>query len=641
MSFSALLLIPLPGSLQAADATAVWAPDPMETIYDGPDYFDRNDPACEIRLAGARNGSFSGQVVVCYKSPAPPPAVRVGDLRLAAGKVDPGAGGADSGKAEKVQGASGGRNPAGAASGEGAATIPASAIQVRYALPTGVNGIQKLPAGCRGIFDALADFPPQGEATTYPVWITVNVPPGAAAGDYEGKISVAGRDVTVRISVAAWTLPDPADFATFVDFIESPESVALRYEVPLWSDRHFELIGTCFRLLAQVGNKTLYIPLAGKSNLGNEHTMIRWIRAGGKKEFKHDFSPFEKYIDAALRNGLKPKVVIAHVYEDFYGGSQGKDGLGGVLVDLLDPATGKVETMEGPGHNNAIEGWENYPEDHYNFWKSVFDGMLERMKARGIGEDALGLGLSRDMMPGKPTIENLKKAAPSAGWVSHAHGLRFGLHGMRGACCTTVWNARFPRSPEERLYGWRRKEVALHNDRDIWKPEFPSQLVRSRILGEINIAGQQRGFGRMSADFWPCLKGRDGKISVSIASRFPKSDWVQLNLRQTPYLYPGPNGALSTIRFEMMREGLQECEARIFIEKALLDAEAKKKIGGELAAKCQNLLDERVGMLLASIRKEKAEGLAASDAGAFVKSGWRDKSAALFAAAADVAAVTK
>jgi hypothetical protein len=353
--------------------------------------------------------------------------------------------------------------------------------------------------------------------------------------------------------------------------------------------------------------------------------------------FRHDFAPFEKYLDAALKNGIRPKVVIAHVYEDFYGGSQGKGGAGGVLVDLLDPATGKTETMEGPGHNNGIEGWPNYPEDHYNFWKPVFDGMIERMKARGIGEDALGLGLSRDMMPGKPTIENLKKAAPSAGWVSHAHGLRFGLHGMRGACCTTVWNARFPKSPEERLYGWRRKEVALHNDRDIWKPDFPSQLVRSRTLGELNITGQQRGFGRMSADFWPCLKDRNGRITVSISSRFPKSDWVQLNLRQTPYLYPGPNGALSTIRFEMMREGIQECEARIFIEKALLDKDLRTKVGEELAAKCQAMLDDRVRMLLGSLQKGKAEGLVASDA-SFAKSDWQAKSAALFASAAEIAA---
>ena len=61
-----------------------------------------------------------------------------------------------------------------------------------------------------------------------------------------------------------------------------------------------------------------------------------------------------------------------------------------------------------------------------------------------------------------------------------------------------------------------------------------------------------------------------------------------------PLLATGPAGPVSTSRFEMFREGLQECEARIFIEKALLDPAKRKKLGEELAGRCQELLDERV-----------------------------------------------
>jgi len=261
------------------------------------------------------------------------------------------------------------------------------------------------------------------------------------------------------------------------------------------------------------------------------------------------------------------------------------------------------------------------------------------MKARGIEDKALGFGLSRDMMPGKATIINLKKVAPFAGWVSHSHGLRKSMHGMRAAYATTVWNARFPKSADEHLYGWRQKIPALHNDRDIWKPPYDSQLVRSRVLGELNITGKQRGFGRMSADFWPCLKDKKGR-RYSIASRFPRSNWVQLNLRQTPYLYPGPDGALSTIRYEMMREGVQECEARICLEKILLDDARKAKLGEEPAAKCRAMLDERVGALLTSVRKKgkkKAKMLEASD-GSFAESNWQELSARLYAAAAEAEA---
>jgi len=113
--------------------------------------------------------------------------------------------------------------------------------------------------------------------------VTVNVPADAAPGMYEGTLAVAGRQIPVKLTVAGWTLPKPADYETYVDFIESPESVALRYDVPLWSDKHFALLGSCFDQLGKIGNKTLFLPLAAMANLGNEHTIVRWIKTEKEK----------------------------------------------------------------------------------------------------------------------------------------------------------------------------------------------------------------------------------------------------------------------------------------------------------------------------------------------------------------------
>jgi len=44
----------------------------------------------------------------------------------------------------------------------------------------------------------------------------------------------------------------------------------------------------------------------------------------------------------------------------------------------------------------------------------------------------------------------------------------------------------------------------------------------------------------------------------------------------------------------VFREGLQECEARIAIEEALSDPQLRVKLGSELAARCEKLLDERL-----------------------------------------------
>jgi hypothetical protein len=597
MALLALAWLAAPGR-----AGEVRTPGPLTPVYEGSgEQPGKGEAGPVVRLFGARGGAFSGQVVVSAAAEAKGFGARASDLGLKGG---------------------GGK-------------IPAAAIEVRYALPTGANGIAKMPAGVTGIFDALSPKPRE-QGTVHPVWVTVNVPADAAAGEYEGRVSVAGGEVPIRLSVAAWTLPKPGEYLTWVDFIESPESVALRYEVPLWSDRHFELMAGCFAQLGRVGNKTLYLPLAGKSNLGNEQTVVRWIKTGKEKEFKHDFKPLERYLDIFIKNVGKPKVVICHLYENFYGGNMGwppeKEGhWRGVSVTVLDPETGKTETMEGPGFLRKNAGFPDYPQDTVNFWKPVLEGIRERLKERGLGEEVIAAGLSNDIdcwhsgLP-KPGLDGtLLAAAPYMKWVHQGHGNRGCKLPM--AYQTNVWGIRFPKDPAEvRFYGWQRKDVVLHNDRDIWKESFATQLMRSRLLGEGNIAGNQRGFGRMSADLWACVK--DGRAH-GIASRFPDSSWVQLNLRQTPYLYPGPEGALGAVRLEMMREGVQECEARIFIEKALVDKGLRARLGEELAGRCQELLDERVRALLAGWNKSAAE---------YVEGPWQERSGKLFAAAAEVAA---
>ena len=74
---------------------------------------------------------------------------------------------------------------------------------------------------------------------------------------------------------------------------------------------------------------------------------------------------------------------------------------------------------------------------------------------------------------------------------------------------------------------------------------------------------------------------------------YPQSQWHNCNLA-SHLLDPGPNGPVATSRYEMMREGVQECEARIAIERVLLDPQAAGQLGPDLAGNAQQLLDERV-----------------------------------------------
>jgi hypothetical protein len=148
------------------------------------------------------------------------------------------------------------------------------------------------------------------------------------------------------------------------------------------------------------------------------------------------------------------------------------------------------------------------------------------------------------------------------------------------------------------------------------------------------------------------LRNKNGDRQGFVWSRYPESDWRNLCLFSY-LLAPGPKGPGTTTRFEAFREGLQEAEARIFIEKALLDPARSAKLGPELARKCRDLLDARLAMMFRSMSNLQMIG-GGNDAGSqyatgwrwaagpfgqvwFIGSGWQQRSEDLYALAGEVA----
>lgn len=78
--------------------------------------------------------------------------------------------------------------------------------------------------------------------------------------------------VPVAVTVHDWTLPEPRDDRTFMDLIQSPETVALRYQVPLWSEAHWRLLEPSLRLLGEIGDRSIYVRMINGSHLGDTQT---------------------------------------------------------------------------------------------------------------------------------------------------------------------------------------------------------------------------------------------------------------------------------------------------------------------------------------------------------------------------------
>ncbi|HUS47193.1 MAG TPA: glycoside hydrolase domain-containing protein [Phycisphaerae bacterium] len=618
----------------------------VSDIHDQEDSPAAGAPAF-VRIVAARNGTYSGKVVAGSSGP-------IRGLKAACGALK----------------------------APGGAVIPASAVQVRYGLPWASGRSRRTPNACLSE-TPLAECAASGRGgAAAPVWVTIRVPKEASPGLYMAELTVSAQGarptrVPLRLTVVDWTLPDPSDYVSWVDLYQVPDTSAVEYGVPLWSERHWQYIARSLKLLGELGNKTLYIPLIAHTNMGNAETMVRWIEKG-QNRFGYDFSIAEKYLDLAAKHLGEPKVVTLVVWELYMlpdsaamsddearsGGWQGRAGrvvrarqamnirqrggkLGmGPLVTEVDPATGKTENVFLPPYTE--------PQSRA-LWAPVISGMRQRLRKRSPAATMM-LGVGSDAPPSKAEVAFFSPLTGNAPWVVQSH---YGhptdklLHGIaKVGYQTRVWggirfadgqrqtNQQLPPSSESQ-HGWKSPDRVAVFERNAGLDTYP--VARWRFFVETCITSTACGVGRLGGDFWFAIKDKRGRRAGNVAARYPESHRRNLNLCNC-ILAPAPEGPAATDRYEAFREGLQECEARIVIERSLIDARLRARLGPELARRGQAALDERLKCMWKSLSNNPgapAPGMWRWHPGIaghkwFLSSGWQDRSAKLYQLAGEV-----
>jgi len=617
------------------------------------DFGDATEPLRPVRLVAARGGTFSGKVVAGSTKP-------IQGLKATAGNLTGDAG-----------------------------TIPASAVRIRYAIPWGNEWLVIPYAGqlapyprAADVFGALLEkpleeFPVRQKEPTrsrymvhtpnqpepvagavVPIWMTVTVPADAKPGTYAGRVRIEARgekpvSVPLEVRVADWALPDPQDYRTWVELVQSPDTLTVHYDMPLWSERHWKMIDRTMKTMGEVGSRVLHIPLIAQTNLGHEQSMVRWVRkAGGGWDW--DLSVLDRYLDSAQKHMGRPKIIVFWVWDIYLIEKEkyhGKDHLileqaiaardamrgTGPMVTVVDPEGGKPETVSLPPYKDpSSEG----------LWRPLMAKIVARLKARGL-EKTMMLGMINDTRPAKEEVAFFDKLLPGVPWVSQAHGgfrHKTLLHGIaRIGYQARVWGVHF--SATESLHGWKLPFLLAYYDRD--RSLTPKTPALWSHLAEMTITGDQRGIGRLGADFWPVYKDRRGRLRAYVWMRYPHSSWRNLDLHSY-CLAPGPDGPVATPHFEYLREGVEHCEARILLEEALLDPQLREKLGEKLAARCQGALDERQAAMVKGMahhqmddpnnRRPTTWRSSSEIAGHmwFVGSGWQERSEMLFDLAGEV-----
>ncbi len=508
-----LIIFALAGSLTAAP---VWTPDPLEDIAPGAAGNFTLQPQ-PIRIVAPINGIASGQVVV-----------------------------------------KGGITGARASDLTGPGRIPASAISFRCA-------VAAIPerGWSFGRFDALVPRPVKGDGIQ-PLWVTVRVPADAAPGQYRGAIAVSGATVPLELTVGKFHLPHPRDWASFVSTVESPEAVAWTYGVPMWSDAHLEKLAASLHLQGQLGNDVGHMTVVRKTHFGNDHGTIVFRKERGK--FVPDFGYAEKYM--ALYDKLvgKPKVFWIYLWEKVITTPESTT----VPISVIGP-DGKLTEDDIPKYGLG-------PAD--DAWRALIDGLRQRAAALGWDPACIMAGAAADGRPTPESIAFFNSFQPPVRWVvfSHWRGDKISLPDTVISDGLIVGFGESPDGPSNRDFvkmtqlggGWSSEKHFLFASSFRGWVVQESPAVQYRFMPDATISGDKiDGFTRLGLDGW-MVTHPETKDRTATLTRY-RNSWHNLwRYNPTSITAPGAEGAIATIRYEMVREGLQEAEARVVLEKALV-----------------------------------------------------------------------
>jgi len=556
----------------------VWNVAASETVTSF-DYGDPQDALRPVAIDALKNSVFSGRLAVSSAQAIQDLKVTVGELALARGN----------GK------------------------LPASAVHVCCAEPAVPEKCWTPPHRYNGLVAAIpAEIPvvqappPREDYLCQPItrpgqtsgavaslWLTVRVPKQAPAGKYQGTITVAAEGlkttaVPLEVLVHDWTLPDPKDFRVHNLIFTSQEAVARHYGVPLWSERHFELMGKSLALLAEVNSREIPVNLCidfyGLG--GNSESMVRWIKQADGS-FKHDFSLFDKYLDLVAKHCGKPCPLRLNCWGEVkeYKAYQEKKQVQhscAIGVTVADPSGGKLERLDQPCPGTP---------ENFAFWKPVLQQALAKLAARGW-LDAAALGHnSYCYEPAREVVGVGKQIWPDGVWAYTAHNGT-----LAGAWKTPAADGSMP--VKYSVCIWTEGRVAVRGGRELLKPRpsiwcntargrhwDASPLAVVRNLPEEMILRGHDGVGDFGGDLFP-IQNPNGQGYFCLGNGRGTGG---PNDAQRAILAPGPDGPVPTERFENFREGTELAEALLFLEKTLQD----ETISGPLVEKVNRYLDQR------------------------------------------------
>lgn len=425
-------------------------------------------------------------------------------------------------------------------------TLKVTTGLVRYVLADGLNadggGCGERPPGRfpAHLEPDLIDTTTQtllAARSTRPFWVSVTVPAEAASGRYTGTLTVGGsggpaRRLPFSVEVLPHTLPPPRQWAFHLDLWQSPYAIARVHKVEVWSGAHFAAMRPYMQHLADAGQKTVTATLIHdpwRSQTEDVYgSMIGW-RKKRDGSWAYDYRVFDRWVSFMDSLGISKRINCYSLIPwdlkfRYYDEAAGRDTL---LV--------------------AAPGTAAYAA----YWEPMLRDFARHLKQKGWFEKTALAMDERPLAAMQQALRVIRRADP-AFQVSLAGLYHPELKDELYDYCVVIGQ---PISAE--VIAQRRQRGQITTVYTACDPGRPNTFsfsppAEAAWLGWHTAAEGFDGYLRWAYNSWPADPLRDSRFRT----------WAS---GDTYFVYPGP---LTSIRFERLREGIQDAEKiRILREK--------------------------------------------------------------------------
>jgi hypothetical protein len=363
-----------------------------------------------------------------------------------------------------------------------------------------------------------------------PVWVSIDVPADAKSGIYNGVIEIKAkgrfkRRLHYTLEVQNWVLSKPAEWSFHLDLWQHPWAVARVEKVKPWSDEHLEALRSNLTMLAQAGQKCITTTIIndpwGGQTYDPYESMVEWRKTtdGG---WIYDFTLFDQYVELAMSCGIKEQINCYSMipWTNSY--------------QYFDEETNSIKVLKADPGSEAFN-------DH---WRPFLLAFYEHLQNKGwLNKTCIAMD-ERNIKDMLSMINLIKETTPEMK-IAFAGGFHPELVSEVYDFCTFIDPVIDSISLSQRINKqWPSTFYVCCS-----KPEHPNNFTFSpsaenTFMGWYAAANGYNGFLRWAFNSWGKDPERDSRFRA-----WPAGD--------TYFVYPG---ARSSVRFERLREGIQDFE---------------------------------------------------------------------------------